>query len=79
MHVDLKGIHHLRYDITGEEVRTIELVEMDALDETTLTGNIDWAPMPHTGYIPLPGMEIVFNANGRRYYLENEQDIDGGQ
>ena len=77
--VDIKGIRHFRYDMPGDEVNVVELVEMDTDEETTLTGTVDWAPMPHTGYIPLPGMEIVFNANGRRYYLENEQDIDGGQ
>ena len=79
MQVDIKGIRHFRYDMPGDEVNVVELVEMDTDEETTLTGTVDWAPMPHTGYIPLPGMEIVFNANGRRYYLENEQDIDGGQ
>ena len=77
--VDIKGIRHFRYDMPGDEVNVVELVEMDTDEETTLTGTVDLAPMPHTGYIPLPGMEIVFNANGRRYYLENEQDIDGGQ
>jgi hypothetical protein len=79
MQVDIKGIRHFRYDMPGDEVNVVELVEMDTDEETTLTGTVDWAPMPHTGYIPLPGMEIVFNSNGRRYYLENEQDIDGGQ
>lgn len=79
MHVDLKGIQHLRYDMPGEEVNVVELVEMDTDEETTLTGTIVDAPMPHTGYIPLPGMELAFMANGRRYYLENEQDYDGGQ
>ena len=79
MHVDIKGIRHLRYDMPGEEVNVVELVEMDTDEETTLTGTIVDAPMPHTGYIPLPGMELAFNANGRRYYLENEQDYDGGQ
>lgn len=79
MHVDIKGIRHLRYDMPGEEVNVVELVEMDTDEETTLTGTIVDAPMPHTGYIPLPGMELAFMANGRRYYLENEQDYDGGQ
>jgi hypothetical protein len=76
MHVDIKGIHHLRYDMPGETVHTIELVEMDTDEEVTLTGTIVDAPMPHTGYIPLPGMEFAFMANGTRYYLENEQDYD---
>ena len=79
MHVDIKGIRHLRYDMPGEEVNVVELVEMDTDEETTLTGTIVDAPMPHTGYIPLPGVELAFMANGRRYYLENEQDYDGGQ
>jgi hypothetical protein len=76
MHVDIKGIHYLRYDMPGETVHTIELVEMDTDEEVTLTGTIVDAPMPHTGYIPLPGMEFAFMANGTRYYLENEQDYD---
>ena len=79
MHVDIKGIRHFRYDMPGDEVKVVELVEMDTDEETTLTGTIVDAPMPHTGYIPLPGMELAFMANGRRYYLENEQDYDGGQ
>ena len=79
MHVDIKGIQHLRYDMPGYEVHTVELVEMDTDEETTLTGIVEPAPMPHNTYIPLPGMELAFTANGRRYYLENEQDIDGGQ
>lgn len=76
MHVDIKGIRHFRYDMPGDEVKVVELVEMDTDEETTLTGTIVDAPMPHTGYIPLPGMEFAFMANGRRYYLENEQDYD---
>jgi hypothetical protein len=76
MHVDIKGIRHFRYDMPGDEVNVVELVEMDTDDEVTLTGTIVDAPMPHTGYIPLPGMEFAFMANGRRYYLENEQDYD---
>ncbi len=76
MHVDIKGIRYLRYDMPGEEVNVVELVEMDTDEETTLTGTIVDAPMPHTGYIPLPGMELAFMANGTRYYLENEQDYD---
>ena len=79
MHVDLKGISHIRYDMTGDEVNVVELVEMDTDEEATLTGTIVDAPMPHTGFIPLPGMELAFMANGRRYYLENEQDYDGGE
>ena len=79
MQVDIKGIRHFRYDMPGEEVNVVELVEMDTDEETILTGTIVDAPMPHTGYIPLPGMELAFMANGRRYYLENEQDIYGGQ
>lgn len=79
MHVDIKGIRHFRYDMPGDEVKVVELVEMDTDEEVTLTGTIVDAPMPHTGYIPLPGMELAFMANGRRYYLENEQDYDGGQ
>ena len=79
MHVDIKGIHHLRYDMTGEAIHTVELVEMDTDEETTLTGTVEWASMPHTGYIPLPGVEIVFKANGRTYYLENPQDYNGGE
>ena len=76
MHVDIKGIHHLRYDMPGETVHTVELVEMDTDEEVTLTGTIVDAPMPQTGYIAVSGMEFAFMANGRRYYLENEQDYD---
>lgn len=76
MHVDIKGIRHFRYDMPGDEVKVVELVEMDTDEEVTLTGTIVDAPMPHTGYIPLPGMEFAFMANGTRYYLENEQDYD---
>ena len=79
MHVDIKGIHHLRYDMPGETIHTVELVEMDTDEEVTLTGTIVDAPMPQTGYIAVPGMELAFMANGRRYFLENEQDYDGGQ
>ena len=79
MHVDIKGIRHIRYDMPGDEVNVVELVEMDTGEETTLTGTIVDAPMPHAGYIPLPGLELAFMANGRRYYLENEQDVDAGE
>lgn len=74
MHVGFKGIHHLRYDITGEGVHTVELVEMDALDETTLTGTIEWAPMPHTTSIPLPGVVLALTANGVTYYIDNDDN-----
>jgi hypothetical protein len=79
MHVDIKGIRHFRYDMPGDEVNVVELVEMDTDEETTLTGTVEWASMPHTGYIPLPGLEVVFKANGRTYYLENPQDYYGGE
>ena len=76
MHVDLKGIEHIRYDVTGEEVIVVELVEMDTDEETTLTGTVDWAPMPYTSYVPLPGLQIAFVANGKTYYLDNEHPYD---
>ena len=76
MHVDIKGIHHLRYDMTGEAIHTVELVEMDTNEETTLTGTVDWAPMPYTSYVPLPGLQIAFVANGKTYYLDNEHPYD---
>ena len=76
MHVDIKGIHHLCYDIPGYEVNTVELVEMDTDEETTLTGIVDWAPMPYTSYVPLPGLEIAFVANGKNYYIDNEHSYD---
>jgi hypothetical protein len=72
MHVDIKGIRHLRYDMPGEEVNVVELVEMDTDEETTLTGTIEWAPMPYTSCVPVPGLEIAFVANGKTYYLDNE-------
>ena len=72
MHVDIKGIRHLRYDMPGEEVNVVELVEMDTDEKTTLTGTIEWAPMPYTSYVPVPGLEIAFVANGKTYYLDNE-------
>ena len=74
MHVDLKGILHTRYDIPGEEVNVVELVEMDTDEETTLTGRVEWAPMPYTAYVPLPGLIIAFVSNGRTYYIDNDQD-----
>lgn len=74
MHVDIKGIRHLRYDMPGEEVNVVELVEMDTDEETTLTGRVEWAPMPYTSYVPLPGLIIAFVSNGRTYYLDNDQD-----
>lgn len=74
MHVDLKGIQYLRYDMPGEEVNVVELVEMDTDEETTLTGRVEWAPMPYTSYVPLPGLIIAFVSNGRTYYLDNDQD-----
>ena len=77
MFVAVKGIQHVRYDIYGDEVNTVELVEMDAEEETTLTGIIDWAPMPYTSYIPVPGLELAFMANGKTYYLDNP--TDGGE
>ena len=73
MHVDIKGIQYLRYDMPGEEVNVVELVEMDTDEETTLTGRVEWAPMPYTSYVPLPGLEVAFVANGKTYYLDNEQ------
>ena len=74
MHVDIKGIRHLRYDMPGDSWNIVELVEMDALDETTLTGTIEWAPMPHTTSIPLPGVVLAFSANGVTYYIDNDDD-----
>ena len=74
MHVDLKGIQYLRYDMPGEEVNVVELVEMDTDEGTTLTGRVEWAPMPYTSYVPLPGLIIAFVSNGRTYYLDNDQD-----
>ena len=74
MHVDIKGIQYLRYDMPGEEVNVIELVEMDTDEETTLTGIVDWAPMPYTSYVPLPGLIIAFVSNGRTYYIDNAQN-----
>ena len=76
MHVDIKGIRYLRYDMPGDEVNVVELVEMDTDEETTLTGTIEWAPMPYTSYVPLPGLEIAFVANGKTYYLNNEHPYD---
>ena len=76
MHVDIKGIHHLRYDMPGDEVNVVELVEMDTDEETTLTGTVEWVPMPYTSYVPLPGLTIAFVANGKTYYLDNEHSYD---
>ena len=72
-HVNLKGIEHIRYDIYGFEVNTVEIVEMNTEEETTLTGTIETAPMPFNSFIPVPGVEIVFKSNGRKYYLYNQQ------
>ena len=77
MFVAVKGIQHVRYDIYGDEVNTVELVEMDAEEETTMTGTVDWAPMPYTSYIPVPSLELAFVANGKTYYLDNP--TDGGE
>ena len=77
--VNVRGIEHIRYDIEGMMINTFELIRMDTDQETTLTGTVVDAPMPHTGYIPLPGMELAFMANGRRYYLENTQDWEYGE
>ena len=73
-HVDLKGIEHIRYDITGEEVHAVELVEMGSRDETTLTGTVEMAPMPYTSYIPVPGLALAFVSNGKTYYLDNQYE-----
>ena len=72
-HVNLKGIEHIRYDIYGFEVNTVEIVEMNTEEETSLTGTIETAPMPFNSFIPVPGVEIVFKSNGRKYYLYNQQ------
>ena len=72
IHVDIKGIHHLRYDITGEEVHAVELVEMGSRDETTLTGTVEMAPNPFNSYIVVPGLELAFISNGKTYYLDNQ-------
>ena len=77
--VEVRGIEHIRYDIEGMEINTFELIRMDTDQETNLTGTVVDAPMPHTGYIPLPGMELAFMANGKRYYLENPQDWEYGE
>ena len=75
MHVDIKGIHHIRYDMPGDEVNVVELVEMDTQEETTLTGTVALVPMPYNSYIPIPGLILAFQSNGRNYYLENEQGV----
>ena len=74
--VEVKGIEHIRYDIDGFEVNTFELIRMDTDEETTLTGTVEWAPMPYTSYVPLLGLEIAFVANGKTYYLDNEHPYD---
>ena len=81
MHVDLKGIEHIRYDIYGSEVNTVEIVEMDTEEETTLTGTVEMAPIPNTGNnpLPVPGVMVAFKANERTYYLENPQDYSGSE
>ena len=79
MTVDLKGIEHIRYDIYGSEVNTVEIIEMDTEEETTLTGTVETAPIPYTSFIPVPGVMVVFKANERTYYLENPQDYYGNE
>ena len=74
MHVNLKGIEHIRYDIYGSEVNTVEIVEMDTEEETTLTGTVEMAPMPYTSYIPVPGLALAFVSNGKTYYLDNQYE-----
>ena len=76
MHVDVKGILYPTYDIRGWSVTGVEVVEMDTEEETTLTGIVEWAPMPYTSYVPLPGLTIAFVANGKTYYLDNEHSYD---
>ena len=75
--VEVKGIEHIRYDIEGMEINTFELIEMDTEEETTLTGRVEWAPMPYTSYVPVPGLTIAFVANGKTYYLDNEHSYNG--
>ena len=73
MHVDIKGIRHIRYDMPGDEVNVVELVEMDTDEETTLTGTVVSVPMPYTSNTIILGLVIAFQSNGRNYYLDNEQ------
>ena len=77
MHVDVKGILHPYYDIRGWSVTGVELVEMDTDEETTLTGTVEWVPLPYTSYVPVPGLTIAFVANGKTYYLDNEHSYNG--
>ena len=75
MHVDIKGIHHLRYDMPGETVHTVELVEMDTDEETTLMGTVWYAPAPVTSVVILPpGLDRFLEVNGKTYYIDNPND-----
>ena len=72
MHVDVKGIRHFRYDMPGEEVKVIELVEMDTDEETTLTGTVSYCPAPVTSVVILPpGLDRFLEVNGKTYYIDN--------
>ena len=75
--VNLKGIEHIRYDIYGYELETVELVEMSTEEETTLTGRVESVPMPNDNYVIIPGLITGFVANGKTYYIDNPMDPFG--
>ena len=75
MHVDIKGVRHLRYDMPGEPVNVVELVEMDTEEETTLTGTVYYCPAPVTSVVILPpGLDRFLEVNGKTYYIDNPHD-----
>ena len=79
INVHVKGWNAYRYDEYGNMYQTVDFVSMQTDEEITLQGYVGSATMPHTGYIPIPGMSPAFVYLDKSYYIDNqiEQTING--
>ncbi len=79
INVHVKGWNAYRYDEYGNMYQTVDFVSMQTDEEITLQGYVGSAAMPHTGYIPIPGMSPAFVYLDKSYYIDNqiEQTING--
>lgn len=79
INVHVKGWNAYRYDEYGNMYQTVDFVSMQTDEEKTLQGYVGSAAMPHTGYIPIPGMSPAFVYLDKSYYIDNqiEQTING--
>ena len=74
-HVRTEGIKTTRYDLFGNPFNSLEIIELQQIDECSLYGKMQDAPMPSVG-IAVPGMVLAFYSGDYHYYLDNSIIID---